>query len=138
MKGFIQNFDISPAMAKAVRDRQYSIYTILDAVRLRPGLYIGKPSPEHLFVFLGGYQMAMQHAGIEEVSEPPFQGFHDWVATRLGFFESTAGWSNMLMAVTLGLNPKSIRWENYDASATQETHKQALDTFFTLLDQYRQ
>jgi hypothetical protein len=138
MKDYIQNFDISPAIANAVRDGQYSIYTVLDAVRLRPGLYIGKVSPEHLFVFLGAYQMAMQHAGLEEISEPPFDGFHDWVATRFGFFESTAGWANMIMAVGLGLNPKNILWENYDANATDETHQQALDTFFTLLDHYRQ
>lgn len=117
---------------------EYSIYNTIDLIRKRPGMYIGDPSPKQLFVFLTGYGMAMDDAGITDISHPPFfREFHDWVARKLGFHESTAGWPNMIMAVTLGLNPKKIRWENYAVKATYQQKSEATELVFKLIDEYR-
>ena len=116
---------------------EFSIYRAIDIVRRRPGMYIGDPSPEKLLVFLWGYMLAMGHAGLEDKSEPSFQGFHNWVAKRFGFYESTAGWPNMILAITLGLDPRTIRWEGYDATATGAQLIEATERCFTLLDEYR-
>lgn len=115
----------------------FSIYTVIDLVRRRPGMYIGDPSPDSLLIFLSGYDLAMQHAGLVDTSQPPLHGFHDWIAQRLGFYESTAGWANMIMAVTLGLNPRAMRWEGYDHAATRTQRIEATERCFALLDEYR-
>jgi hypothetical protein len=120
-----------------VTPAEFTIYKVIDIVRRRPGMYIGDPSPEKLDVYLHGYRAAMHHAGKRDASDPPFHGFHLWVARRLGFGESTAGWSNMILAVTLGLNPRTIRWEGYNAAATSDQLKEATERCFALLDEYR-
>ncbi len=116
---------------------EFTIYNAIDMVRLKPGIHIGDPSPQKLLVYLSGYMAAMNHAGLRDVSEPPLHGFHDWVAKRLGFHESTAGWANMILAATLGLDVRTIEWENYDATATRAQLIAATAHCFALLDEYR-
>jgi hypothetical protein len=55
----------------------------------------------------------------------------------LGFYESTAGWAKMILAITLGLDPRTIRWEGYDVTATGAQLIEATERCFTLLDEYR-
>jgi hypothetical protein len=121
-----------------MKNRQYSIYEVIEFVRHKPGMYLGYSTPHMLLVFLDAYRMAMDHAGIEDVSEPPYMGFFDWVAEKFGFSESTAGWANMILAITLGLNPKQLDWETYDQHASTEQQAKALQTCFECFDEYRQ
>ena len=116
---------------------KYDIYEAIRVVRGRPGMYIGNPSPENLFTYLTGYRMAMHHAGIEDVSLPRFHGLHSWISRKFGFRESTAGWANMILAVHLGLNPREIKWEGYDAGATPSQLSEATYLCFELIDEYR-
>lgn len=62
--------------------------------------------------------------------------FFDWVADKLGFYESTAGWHNMILAVTIGLDPQNINWENYDDGVTTEQHIQSVKRFYELVEEY--
>ena len=115
---------------------EYDIYEVIRTVRRRPGMYIGDPSPEALLIYLAGYRAAMQDSGITDVSSPVFHRFHSWIARRFGFFESTAGWSNMVLAVHLGFNPKEMSWEGYDANATPEQLSEATYRCFELIDEF--
>jgi len=106
-------------------------------------MWIGEPSPDRLNLFLAGYCSAMEQVGLKDIATPPFHGFHDWVAERFGFAESTAGWPNMILAVTLGLDPATVLWgyadgsKQFDAHATRQQKEDATRECFELLDEYR-
>jgi hypothetical protein len=93
--------------------------SVLDKIRKRPGLYFGERSFTALWHFVCGYKQALAIHAIPYESDPlglP-RDFHDWVAYRLHFKESTSGWRNMILS-------------------TAGSEQEALDRFFTLLDEY--
>jgi hypothetical protein len=59
-------------------------------------MYIVEPSLYRLHSFLTGYTGGLGRVGFALRDEADFHRFHDWVARRLGFFESTSGWVNMI------------------------------------------
>ena len=94
-----------------------SVYELLDHIRMRTELYIGYSSPTHLHSFLLGYSNA---EGFKEIKreQPIFHGFHDWVAGKFGYYESTSGWAHMI-------------------EDQREDRREALYLFYELLDEYR-
>jgi hypothetical protein len=58
--------------------------------------------------------------GMEPCDQPDFGGFHDWVAARFGWRESTAGWCNIIRQECGGDDRK------------------ALESIFELIDEYRE
>lgn len=119
--------------------RQYCLYDLIDKIRRRPGMWIGDPTPIALRQFLVGYQCAMDDAGIEDVAYPEFHGFHDWIAKRFGYYESTAGWANMISAVVMGYDPATINWNKFFVETlSSEQGKYAVNYCFELMDEYRQ
>ena len=42
----------------------------------------------------------------------------------------------MILAVTIGLNPKKIKWGNYDINVTKEEHEKSIQKFYALLEEY--
>jgi hypothetical protein len=93
--------------------------TVIEAIRRRPGMYLGVKSLTALHQFLNGYQMA---CGFHQIKDdrlglriPP--DFHDWVAYRTHFQESTTGWCNMIVATT-------------------KSEEDAFDRFFELLEEH--
>lgn len=72
-----------------------TIYDILAQVRRKPGLYLSQISPCSLLSFLNGYALASPNDLISD-AEPAFAEFHDWVAEKLDYPESTMGWANMI------------------------------------------
>jgi hypothetical protein len=101
------------------RDRTQDILAgrLLDVIRETPALYLGELSLTGLWHFLHGYHEAELVNGIKAVRQIP-NDFHDWVAYRLHYFESTSGWRRMI----LGQVP--------DEAA-------AFKRFFELLDDHR-
>lgn len=97
-----------------------NIYTIIDQIRPRPAMYLGRLSVTSLENFLSGYAIALQEFNIEMTETPSFYDFHDWVAMKLGYYESTGGWCRMLLEA-----------ENQD-------EEKALERFFLYLDEFRQ
>jgi hypothetical protein len=68
---------------------------------------------------LSGYCFALSEKKSEEdLSEPSFCGFHDWVAKKYGYHESTSGWCHMI-------------------EDQRKCPEEALWLFFQLLDEYR-
>lgn len=90
---------------------------LLDVIREKPAMYLGQPSLSALCHFLNGYEMSLWVHGIQEKRPLP-RDFHDWVAHRLHFPESTRGYTSMIL-------------ERFPDEAM------ALRFFFELLDEYR-
>lgn len=97
-----------------------SIYELIDLIKVRPGMYIGDNKISTLYTFLGGYQFAsMVHNIEDEKVFPPFWYFHDWVKEKFNWFESTAGWKNII-----------LEENNFD-------EEKALMDFFRIIDEFR-
>lgn len=99
-------------------------YQLLDFIRRRPAMYIGYETPTHLHAFLSGYwhsqlEVHKEQLPTDAAAENHFSEFHDWVAKKLGYYESTAGWARMI-------------------AAERADQQEAFWLFYQLLDEYRQ
>ena len=94
-----------------------TVYELIDEIRMKTEMYIGYSSPTHLDSFLSGYYFAKRDETTKEES-PKFYKFHDWVANKLDYKESTSGWANII-------------------EDQREDKKEALYLFYELLDEYR-
>jgi hypothetical protein len=81
-------------------------------------MYVGSHSLVRVHSFLYGCLFMTREYGIECCERPSFGAFHDWVAKRFGWYESTAGWCNIIVQECGGDESK------------------ALDRFFELVDEY--
>ena len=99
-------------------EMEESVYDILALIRKKPGLFIAVPSINRLHAFFVGYTAGLGRLRHVLKDGDEFHKFHDWVARRLGFGESTSGWCNMIR----------------DKS---ENEKEAYEKFFVLLDEFR-
>ena len=95
-----------------------SIYDILEKIRSKPGMCIGERSINRLLGFLTGYRAGLGRLGFYPRDVEELHRFHDRVANRLGFYESTSGWCNMIRE-----------------KSTSES--EAFEKFFLLLDEFR-
>ncbi len=88
------------------------------AIRQRPQLYLGERSLSALNAFMHGYSAALRaHSITKDNTLLLPQDFHDWVAYRLRFRESTKGFTKMILD-------------------RAEDESAALGLFFRLLDEY--
>jgi hypothetical protein len=100
-------------------DMYANLYSYIDLIRTRPGMYIGGQTVSLMAYHIAGYEAACRWKGVEESLDPPWYDFHEYVRERTGFGESTSGWSNMLLQHCGGDGAK------------------ALALFFTMLDAFR-
>jgi len=89
---------------------------LLEVIREKPAMWLGQRSLSALWYYLQGYRTALSVYDIHSITLP--QDFHDWVAYRLHFYESTSGYRNMIL--------KRVPEESG-----------ALDRFFELSDEYK-
>ncbi|CCK74879.1 MAG: hypothetical protein KBT75_12050 [Oleispira antarctica] len=118
-------------------DMEYNLYDIFEKISVRTGMYIGEQNLSNLRSYIGGYEIAMYSVKAQNNTAPDFSDFHNWVAKKYGFYESTAGWHNMILAVEMGLPVKGINWESYSKEASEAQHKQSLVRFFRLVQEFR-
>jgi hypothetical protein len=97
-----------------------NLYEYVDAIRIRPGMYIGENSLSAMYFHIGGYLTACDLKGIEETLTPEFHTFHDFVAKYYSYRESTAGWKNIILKEKDG------------------NEQEALTEFYKLFDLFRQ
>jgi hypothetical protein len=92
--------------------------SLIDSIRARPGLYFGEKSLTAFFHFLSGYKMACwSHRVVFNLGLEIPDDFHDWVAYRTCFKQSTAGWCRMIVT-------------------TSESEEHAFDRFFELMEEH--
>jgi len=111
-------------------------YQLLKEIEKRPAMWTGEVNLKSIKLFVSGYYQALIDNKIvpENIDEP----FFDWVANKLGYFESTAGWANMILAYSLGFEPRSIIWEEvFDYNVTKEQHLRSVHQFYELVEQFR-
>ncbi len=95
------------------------LYSYIDLIRTRPGMYIGGNAVTLMAFHLSGYEAACRWKGVEDQLNPPWYDFHEYVRRKTGFGESTSGWANMLLDFNSGDEAK------------------ALDMFFVTFDAFR-
>ena|SRR5689334_6106384 len=94
------------------------VVDLIGRMRPRPELYLGERSASALWHFLQGYYIGLGGNSPKSAMSPMSKEFHDWVAYRLHFLESTMGWRGMILK------------HSKDEPA-------ALDRFFELFDEFR-
>jgi hypothetical protein len=99
---------------------QGGLFEILDKIKARPGLYIGRPSVSDLFMFLVGYKTARRELGIEPNQEEVkfYQEFHQFVEKKYNLHTSNA-WASIIMLYC-------------------PDEKHGFERFFQLLEEFRQ
>jgi hypothetical protein len=71
---------------------------ILRQVEVRPGMYLGQPSVDHLFMFLVGYKTARRELGIELTEqEEDFCGeFQPWLQRKYQV-QTVVSWAQIIL-----------------------------------------
>lgn len=112
-------------------------YPLLKSIEHRPAMWTGEMTLKSMHVYIRGYYRALlEHKIVEdrEINEP----FFDWIADKLGYSSSTAGWANMILAHCMGFDPEEILWETYLATpVTNEQHTQSVKLFYELLEEFK-
>jgi hypothetical protein len=93
-------------------------YELLQRIKQRPGMYLGKCSITRLRMLLDGYGMARCELGMPQTKqEKEFNGFQDWIQERYKI-TSSHGWDSIILF--------------YCAD-----ERDALEKFFELFEQFR-
>ena len=112
-------------------------YHLLKRMEGRPAMWTGELSLKSIHCYISGYYQALldhQLASKDHSEEP----FFDWVANKLGYYESTAGWANMILAASMGFQPGEIDWEAFlTTPVTYEQHLQSIRYFYELVEDYK-
>lgn len=95
-----------------------SIFSVLDAIRSRPAIYLGKASIIRLQAFLSGLGCGLGKLGAMMKDQTKFDRFHDWVAKEFSYSASTSGWCHMILEKA-------------------GNDRDAFDLFFELADRFR-
>lgn len=96
------------------------IFEILEKIRTKPGIYIGRSSVSDLFMFLVGYECARSELDIELSQEDDeFYGeFQPWLQQKLGI-TTVSSWAKMIMVYC-------------------QDEKTGFEYFYDLLDEFKQ
>jgi hypothetical protein len=112
-------------------------YNLLKKIESRLGMWIGEATLKNINIYISGYYMALLEHNIID-TPPTDDNFFDWVAKKLGYYESTAGWANMILAHCMGFNPKKINWEKFFAILpTKEQHLKSIRYFYLLVEEFK-
>ena len=100
----------------------FDVYKLLDAIRERPGLYLGTPSLTKLRDFLQGYRSALMNNDIpyRQVGFWNIITFDTWIRKHFDLPYNSQGWANNILKHCNG------------------DEAEALAKFFELLDEFRQ
>jgi len=114
-----------------------NIYELIEALSMRTAMYTGEHKLSNIRSFIDGYTFGIQNEEKLTKFLSNFPEFHDWVAKKLGFYESTAGWQNMILAIEMGFSPKGMKWVGFSEGATEEQHKASVNRFFEMVREYQ-
>ncbi|MCU0543631.1 MAG: hypothetical protein MUE44_15870 [Oscillatoriaceae cyanobacterium Prado104] len=90
-------------------------FDLLQRIKQRPGMYLGKPSITRLRAFLDGYEMARAELGLPDTEQQQqLEGFQEWIQERYKI-TSTHGWHSIILFFSAD-------------------ERDALDRFFELLE----
>lgn len=95
-------------------------YEVLQKIKDRPGMYIGKPSITILRYFLVGYAFAREELELELAEEDAdfYEHFQPWIQKHFNV-RTTNSWANIILLFT-------------------RDEKSGFESFFKLLDEFKQ
>ena len=75
-----------------------TVFDLLKRIQKTPGMYLGYPSVNSLFMLLNGYEIARRELGVEltEEEEQFYQEFQPWLQQKLGV-KSVTSWAKLIM-----------------------------------------
>ena len=77
-----------------------NLYDLLQLIREKPGMYLGRPSIEALYMFLTGYNFARRQLNVPlSEQEIAFQHFQPWLQ-RYYAIKTSQSWSGIIQAQT--------------------------------------
>ena len=92
------------------------VYDIVQKVKDKPNVYLGRPSIMCLQAFLSGYNVAQYQLG-EPLNDPDcFDGFQEWIQEKFKI-NSSQSWANIILFYS-------------------EDERDALRQFFELFDEF--
>jgi hypothetical protein len=92
-------------------------FDLLQRIKQRPGMYLGKCSITRLRAFLDGYETARAELGFADTEQQQqLDGFQEWIQERYQI-TSTHGWDSIILFFSVD-------------------EKDALDKFFKLLEEF--
>ncbi|KAM3098530.1 hypothetical protein ACKFKG_05745 [Phormidesmis sp. 146-35] len=74
------------------------LLNVLEKIRQRPGMYLGRPSVSDLFMFLVGYEFSRSELGID-LTEPEqkfYDEFQPWLQKKFGV-TTVASWAKLIL-----------------------------------------
>jgi hypothetical protein len=99
------------------QNTQEYLYDLLDRVKQRPGMYLGKVSLTRLKMLLMGYSMSRGELGLQLTQqEKQFAKFQQWIQTKYQI-NSSEGWESIILSQA-------------------EDEKLAFDLFFELFEEF--
>jgi len=98
------------------------LFQIIEKIRIRPYMYLGSEKISDLLVFISGYILALDDLKITEKKILPLSinFFHDYVAKKFDYYESTSGWRKMIL------------------DQVKQNEEEALKLFYSLFDEFKQ
>jgi hypothetical protein len=112
-------------------------YYLLKQIESAPAMWTGEKTVKSISNYLSGYYHALLDHKIV-LSEKTDEPFSEWVAKKLGYCESTAGWTKMILAHSIGLKPENISWEKFSETAVNhEQHLESIKLFYELVEHFR-
>lgn len=75
-----------------------TVFDLLERIQKSPGMYLGYPSVNSLFIFPDGYEVARREAGTEltEDEEVFYEHFQPWLQQKLGV-RTVTSWAKLIM-----------------------------------------
>jgi hypothetical protein len=97
-----------------------SLFALLEKIKNKPGLYVGKTSITELRMFIVGYRFARSELNIQntEAESDFYKNFQPWLQIRLNVRTSNS-WDKIILFTVIN-------------------EKQAFDYFFQLLSEFQQ
>lgn len=89
-------------MVAEINNELKDLYDFLDLIRFKSSLYIGDRKITTLQNNINGYNLGCIVHKIKEDLKPDWKNFHDFVADKLNYYESTTGWKNMILEKSNG------------------------------------
>uniref|UniRef100_B8HQL0 Uncharacterized protein n=1 Tax=Cyanothece sp. (strain PCC 7425 / ATCC 29141) TaxID=395961 RepID=B8HQL0_CYAP4 len=96
------------------------LFELLEKIRTKPGMYLGRPSVSDLFMFLVGYEYALSEIDIDltEAEKQFYCDFQPWLQQKLKI-TSVASWAKLIML-------------------SCHDEKAGFEQFYKLLDEFKQ
>lgn len=95
-----------------------NLYSLLDQIKDKPGIYLGYASVSNLYMFLCGYEYSHEQLNIPlSEAEAEFHEFQPWLQERFGV-KTSASWARIILLYAVN-------------------EEEGFNTFFELLEEFK-